>query len=132
MLARAAAVWAGLALVAIANGALRRFVLEPRLGDQGGHVMSAFVLSVAIVGMAWATIRWIGVTSLRAAFTVGICWLLLTVAFEFAGGHYLFRQPWSVLLADYDVQAGRVWPVVLAVTFLAPTFALYLCGIPLR
>ncbi|MEQ1759383.1 MAG: hypothetical protein ABL986_13765 [Vicinamibacterales bacterium] len=55
---------------------------------------------------------------------VGLWFVLLLVAmtmtFEFLGGHYLFKQPWERLLADYNLSAGRIWVVVLIATLLAP------------
>jgi len=50
-------------------------------------------------------------------------WVALTLAFEFLAGHYLFHNPWDKLLADYDVLHGRIWPLVLIVTLLAPVIA---------
>ena len=50
-------------------------------------------------------------------------WLVLTVAFEFLGGHYLFGQSWERLFADYDVRSGRIWLLVLATTAAAPLIA---------
>ena len=45
---------------------------------------------------------------------------MLTLAFEFLAGHYLFGNSWERLLADYDVARGRIWPLVLIVTFVTP------------
>jgi hypothetical protein len=42
------------------------------------------------------------------------------VAFELLGGHYLFNRPWAVLLADFNLAAGRLWVLVLAATLLTP------------
>ena len=38
----------------------------------------------------------------------------MTVAFEFAFGRTVADMSWSELLADYDLRAGRLWPLVLA------------------
>jgi hypothetical protein len=43
------------------------------------------------------------------------------VAFEFGFGHYVSGAPWTELLADYDVRAGRLWPLVLFTTIVAPS-----------
>jgi hypothetical protein len=42
------------------------------------------------------------------------------VAFEFGFGHYVQHDPWSELLAQYNVFAGNLWPMVLLVEFLTP------------
>lgn len=123
MTLRALALWLGLCFLAVANGTFRQFVLVPRVGAQAGHVLSSLSLSFLIFLTAWWGIRWIGPDSPRAAWRVGFIWLLATLAFEFLAGHYLFRNPWSKLLADYDVRQGRVWLLVLAATLVAPRWA---------
>jgi hypothetical protein len=45
------------------------------------------------------------------------------LAFEFLAGHFLFGHSWDRLLADYDILHGRIWPVALVVTFIAPLVA---------
>ena len=123
MTARALAVWAGLLLVAIANGALRELLIAPRLGAQPAHVMSTLILSAAIVAVSFGSIRWIAPADRGAALRVGGLWVALTLAFEFLAGRYLFGKPWSELLADYDLAAGRVWILVPVATLLAPAWA---------
>jgi hypothetical protein len=123
MLWRALLVWLGLMVVAIANGTFRQYVLLPAVGSYAGHVVSSVTLSLLILLVAWLSIRWINPTSTRHAWAVGVLWLATTVVFEFVAGHYLFRHPWSKLLADYDVRQGRVWIIVLSTTFAAPRWA---------
>lgn len=123
MLLRAFLIWLTLSVVAVANGSVRQFVLLPSFGAYAGHVLSSISLSLLILLVTWATIRWVGPSTARQAWAIGACWLALTVAFEFLAGHYLFRNPWSKLLADYDVRQGRVWVVVLLATAVAPRWA---------
>jgi hypothetical protein len=123
MLIRALVVWLGFVVLAVANGALRQAVLAPRMSDAAAHASSSVTLSAAILVVAWLTIRWIGPHSRRAAWTIGVLWLALTVAFEFLAGHYLFGTPWSELLAAYDVRGGQLWMLVLVTTLIAPVVA---------
>ena len=44
----------------------------------------------------------------------------MTLAFEFGFFHYIMGVPWEILLADYNVAKGRIWPLVLAADLLAP------------
>jgi hypothetical protein len=46
--------------------------------------------------------------------------VLMTVAFEFLAGHYVFGSEWTALFADYNLFAGRVWLLVLVTSALAP------------
>jgi hypothetical protein len=123
MLLRGLLVWCVLLAAAIVNGSVRVAWLVPRTGETIGHVLSTLTLSAAILIIAWLTIGWIAPATPREALALGALWLAMTLAFEFGAGHYLFRTPWDVLLQDYDVSRGRVWPLVLAVTAAAPLAA---------
>lgn len=112
--------WLSIVPVAIANGALRTFVLNPLLGERVGHVLSSILLSLLIVFIACAGLR---SPSLSDAWRTGVLWLCLTVLFEFVAGHWVFRQPWERLLADYDISSGRVWILVLLATLTSPAIA---------
>jgi hypothetical protein len=120
MATRAFVIWLVLLVGAVANGGFREAVLVPRLGSTGAHVVSTLVLSAFIFVLGWFAMPWIGPQSAEQAWAIGAGWLALTLAFEFGAGHYLFRKSWSVLLADYDVLAGRTWVLVLVVTTLTP------------
>lgn len=120
MVLRALAVWTLLLVLAVLNGGLRESWLVPTLGPLRAHQVSTLLLSAFILAAARATSGWLAVDSARAAIGVGALWLGLTLAFEFLAGHFVFHRPWPVLLADYDLSRGRIWILVLVVTFLAP------------
>jgi hypothetical protein len=130
MLGRAVAVWAGLLLVAVLNGGLRSTLLVPRFGEHTGHVVSTVILSAAILVLTWVAISWIGPHGTGDALRIGATWLVLTLAFEFLAGHYLFHTPWQTLMADYNVIRGRIWVVVLLTTLVAPLLAARLRDLP--
>ena len=116
-------VWCVLLALAIGNGAFRETVFVPRFGAQIGHALSTVSLCGLILLAVWLLFPWVDIGSRSDAIKAGLFWLGLTVAFEFLAGHYLFKKPWQVLLADYDLSAGRVWIAVLVTTFLAPLVA---------
>lgn len=120
---RALAIWLLLLVLAVANGAFREAVLMPRLGADAGHRVSTLLLCALILIATWLTIGWLRPPTLRSALAVGGLWVVLTLAFEFLAGHYVFGKPWEVLWADYDVRAGRIWVLVLVFTLLAPAWA---------
>lgn len=120
MLLRASAIWLAILVLAIGNGALRESIISPRTGPQVGHVLSTILLCLLIVAAAWFAMPWIAPGTRSHALTIGAWWLLLTLAFEFLAGHYLFGEPWGKLLADYNVARGRVWLLVPIVTLFAP------------
>lgn len=120
MLPRAVAVWVGILVLASMNGAVRDLLLAPRLGDPLARAISTVVLCVLIGVVTWVTIGWMHPATPRQAVSIGVLWLVLTLAFEFLAGHYLFHKPWATLLADYDLHRGRVWVLVLLATLLMP------------
>jgi hypothetical protein len=128
MFTRALVIWFVLLVVAVCNGALREAVIVPRTGSAAGRGISTLLLSAAILVLAWVSVPWIEPTRASDALLVGALWVALTLAFEFLGGHYLFGTPWPELLADYNVVKGRIWPLVLVTTLLAPWIAFRISG----
>jgi hypothetical protein len=126
MLLRGVLIWCALLIVASINGGLREAVLVPRMGRGSAQAVSTLMLSACICGLGWLTLSWIGPRTLKHAWTIGIIWVSLTLAFEFLAGHYLFGRPWEELRADYDVRGGRIWVLVLVVTLLTPVAAFML------
>jgi hypothetical protein len=125
MLIRALAIWCGLLLAAITNGTLRELWLTPAFGGAVAHLISALILA-AIVGLvAWLTIVWVHPHSANEALLIGDEWVLLTIAFEFVAGYYLFGTSWRALLAQYDISRGEPWMLVLITMFLAPLVAAF-------
>jgi hypothetical protein len=120
---RALLVWVLLVGVAILNGLAREAALAPRLGAAVAHAVSSIILASLIALTAWVTIPWIAPGTIRRAWTVGVLWLALTIAFEFLAGHYAFGHPWPSLLADYDILRGRLWLIVVVTTLVAPAWA---------
>ncbi len=117
---RAIAIWFLLLLLAIANGGLREAFFIPATGRTTGLAVSTLLLSALIFLVVYGTIRWIGPRGPSEAWRVGAGWLAATLGFEFGFGHFLRGLSWRELLADYDLSAGRIWPLVLLTTLLSP------------
>ena len=125
MTTRAVLGWLVILSLAVLNGAFRKKVLIPRIGDRAA-IASPLLLSALIIVATWVLLPWIRPSTASEAWGVGLCWLGLTLAFEFLAGHYLFGDPWARLLAEYNVLQGRLWVVVPITALLAPvlTYAL--------
>jgi hypothetical protein len=123
MLKRAVAVWIVLVFLAVAVALVRNLLVAPLLGLHWAHVIGTLIFCAVIFLVTRATISWIGPSKTKDALLIGSFWLVLTVAFEFLAGHYLFGNPWRVLLADYNFLRGRIWILVLITTFAAPLIA---------
>lgn len=125
---KAVAVWAVILACAIANGALREFLLVPSLGKPLGLAASGVLLSVVILGVSLLLLPWLGLLSARQCLYVGSLWLGLTLTFEFGFGRLVRQQSWRQLLEAYTFEDGNLWPVVLVVTFVAPLLVMRLRG----
>ena len=125
MLLRALAIWCGLLAVAFLNGAIRVLWLTPAFGDSTAHLVSALVLSTVVLVVAWSAIVWLHPHSANEALLIGDEWVLLTIAFEFIAGYYLFGSSWQALLAQYDVSEGQLWELVLVTMLIAPVAAAF-------
>ncbi len=120
MIARYLLFWPALAVIGIVNGALRQFAYGPLMPELAGHQLST-VSGILLTGVAvWALSRAWPITSARAAWTIGACWLLMTVAFEFGFGHYVAGHSWARLIADYNLLEGRVWLLFLVWIAILP------------
>jgi hypothetical protein len=120
MFGRAVLAWTFIVPLAIANGMARELLLVPLLGDLAARAVSCFTLAGAVLFVTWMSLAWIGPATILDAWTIGLIWLALTLAFEFLAGHYVFGTSWDALRAEYNILAGRLWILVLVVTLTAP------------
>ncbi len=123
MTRRALVIWCAIVPMAIANGAVRDLLIVPQIGPDLGHVISTVALCLAILLLTSMTIWWIRPPRADDAVRIGALWLVLTLAFEFLAGHFLFGTSWRRLFADYNVAQGRVWILVPLTTAVAPWLA---------
>ena len=114
MITRYLLFWPALAVIAIINGSLRQFTYGKHMTELAAHQFSTFTGIVLTGAAVWALNRAWPIGSAKAAWTIGICWLLMTIAFEFGFGHYIADHSWSRLFADYNLLEGRVWSLFLA------------------
>ncbi len=127
---RALLFWFGLMVLAIVNGTVREYGIIPIAGDRIGHWISTLMLCSLILLATWAGLNWMEPHSTHEAWQIGIFWTILTVAFEFGAGHFLFKKQWSTLFADYNLLNGRIWILVLLTTLLAPWVVAAWRGLP--
>lgn len=121
MIRRAALTWVSMIPVAITNGIIREIALKPLLGDRTARQVSVVTGSAAFLVLVYLMMRHqVGRETDRRLLEIGAVWVAATVVFEFGFGHYVDGKTWDELLHDYNIFAGRFWPVVLAVEFLAP------------
>jgi hypothetical protein len=112
--------WIPMLAIAIGNGALRQAVFARSIPELRAHQLSTFTGAVLIGVFIWLVVHVWPPTSGQEAISIGLIWLLLTVAFEFFMGLVLLKQSLVKVLADYNLLAGRVWVLFLAWLTLAP------------
>ena len=122
MIGRALVVWLLMMAIETIHGVLRNRFLVPIIGDVGSRQIGVLIGSVLILGVAIITIGWIHPDSERSLLTIGVLWLVLTLAFEFGLGRALGR-PWDNLLADYDLSRGGLLSIGMVVLALSPWIA---------
>jgi hypothetical protein len=105
------------------NGTLRVLFLTPLVGDFRARQIGVFTGSLLIFLVACILIRWIGAESRRQLLSVGVGWLVLTVAFELLAGRFVFGRSWEDLGSDYAIWRGGLLPIGLVVLTLAPLVA---------
>ncbi|HRH82541.1 MAG TPA: hypothetical protein PLW81_15995 [Thiobacillaceae bacterium] len=105
--------WLPMVAIAIANGWLRQAGYGPYLSELAAHQVSTLTGALMFALYIYWVMRCWPPASARRAWQVGLAWLAMTVAFEFLFGHFVAGHYWTRLLADYDLTAGRVWPLVL-------------------
>lgn len=125
--AKALAIWLAILCAAIANGALREVVLIPHLGQTTGLLLSGGLLAALVLAITYFSLPWLGVRRAASLLGVGLGWLALTLAFEFAFGR-LQGKSWPVLLEAYMFKDGNLWPLVLLVAAAAPWLAAHWRG----
>lgn len=116
------AVWLGILVLAMANGVLRETVLLPWLGAPSVLILSGVLLSALILAVAYASLPWLQLRQTWQRLAVGLGWLVLTLVFEFSFGLWQGKSR-AELLMPYTFKDGNLWPLVLAVTVLAPSIA---------
>jgi hypothetical protein len=106
-------VWIPMVLIAILNGTLREMTYAKYLSELRAHQVSTGIGILLFAGYIGLLTRLWRIESTGQAVLIGAIWLGLTIAFEFIFGHYVVGQPWSKLLSDYNLLAGRTWLLVL-------------------
>jgi hypothetical protein len=119
-------VWVVLAFITIVFAIFREAIFIP-VTRLDGSLARALLLPVGLVYtyvIAYAFLR-----KTKAPYSpgdtvrIGILWLMLTVAFEFIFGSLVIGNSLTALVADYNILAGRTWPIFLLGVLLSPIIA---------
>lgn len=113
-------VWVCFIPAAILNGGLREYVLVGAVGEKWALPLSGIILSACIFLITWLLLpRTVKALPAKDSMLIGICWVFLTIAFEFVSG-LAGGSTMTELLAAYNPLTGNLWLLVLAATLLSP------------
>lgn len=94
--------------------------MRPVTGELPAHQISVVTGSTAFFVLVYALWhREADRVQDRTLARMGEAWLVGTILFEFAPGSSR-GMSWEEMLHDYNIAAGRLWPVVLLVIAVSP------------
>lgn len=125
--ARAVAVWALIAAAETVHGVLRGMFLVPVVGAAAASRIGFAVGCLIVLGIAWATSRWLGARSAAAQWRVGLLWAALMLGFEVAIGRAQ-GFGWARIAAEFDPSRGGPMGFGLLLVAVAPRLVARLRG----
>jgi hypothetical protein len=81
------------------------------------------LLSALILIVTCLFVRWINALNAKSLLQVGALWVVMTIAFEFTFGHYIFNRSWADLVSDYDLARGGFLAIGMLVVMFSPVIA---------
>jgi hypothetical protein len=120
---RALAVWLVIIVAESVNGTLRTLYLAPVIGDFQARRIGVFIAIAIIFAITLAFTRWMGARSRSQLLGIGVLWVVLTVAFEFALGMGVLHYDLSRMLSDYDLSRGGLMVFGLLAMVFTPLLA---------
>lgn len=115
--------WLPMIGIAFGNAALREWFFIKHFPELRAHQLSTLTLVVLCAIYVSLVYPLLSIHSGRQALSIGCIWMILTVLFEFTFGRMVHR-PWALLLQDYNLLRGRIWPLFLCSMLLLP-YVLY-------
>lgn len=112
--------WFGMVVLAVLNGGLRDILYKSDVGDLPAHQISTVLLLIIFAAyFRLLTSLW-PIRSSGEAWTIGFMWLVMTLTFEIVMVRFIAGNPWSTVLHDYNILAGRVWVLIPLWTLIGP------------
>jgi len=122
LLTSAAGAWLLFMLIAVGTGILREGLIAPYLGEHAAQQIGTLLVCLLIAAVIVVFVRRLR-PSPMPALAIGAGWMAMTMAFEFGVFHFIVGHPMAELLANYNLAAGRLWPLVLLTELLTPWLA---------
>lgn len=112
-------IWLFILPIAFINGIIRVAFLNLYFGERLGHILSTFLLVIAVVLVVCFFNGKIENRTNKDLMIIGILLVFFTIVFEFSLG-FSTGKTWQFMLEDYNLLKGRIWLLVLLAEFLSP------------
>lgn len=112
--------WFPIIVIAFANATVRQVVYARYVSELAAHQISTLTIAILYGLYVWVLTSFLKLQSPGQAIGAGLMWMILTVVFEFALGHYVLVDSWGELLHAYNILEGRVWGLFVLWIGLAP------------
>ena len=119
-------VWIGFVAVAVIADIGQSVFVAPNYGLYNGHLTSAIVLNVFVLGTTWFYLHRQHVhVSKTQLLSIGMLWVFMTCLFEFGSrqfmaDRYVMRFLVELVMDDHNTFGGRFWQEVLLVQLVGP------------
>ena len=120
---RAIVVWIVIILAETVHGIARIQILEPSVGEFRARQIAVFSGAAIIFLVTRSLIGWIGANGRLDLVAIGLCWVVLTIAFELLIGRFVFGFSWQRIAAEYDITSGSLMPLGLVFLVFCPLLA---------
>jgi hypothetical protein len=117
---RGLVVWFVLMGAEVLHGVARAIWLIPVVGDFRARQIGVATGTIINLAVALLFIRWIRPARVSDAVSIGILWVVLTLASEIALGRIIMRASWERIGSDYDLVHGGLLPMGLLALAMIP------------
>lgn len=118
--------WFVILVLAIFNGFFREKFLVPDLGAFAAYIISGISLSALVLLVVLLAVPGFAPLSFSRCVIIGLCWLAMTLIFEFTFGLYVQHKTLTELFDAYRFSGGNIWPIVLLCIVVAPLLAAHI------
>ena len=122
MLVRYFLLWLPMIVIAFINATIRELFFVRRFNEMRSHQLSTVTLMLFSSLYIFFILSFLNIQNSEQALIIGLLWVVWTVIFEFTLGR-ITKKPWRVLLNNYNITLGHLWPLFLFCLLFLP----YLC-----
>ena len=112
--------WLPMPVLGTLNGLFRGLVLMQFMSEFRAKQLSSVTLIIILFVYTNLIFDRLDLKLSREALYTGLVWVLLTITFEFVLGYMILKQPFDMMLAEYNISQGNFWSLVIISIFFMP------------